>query len=64
MKKRYSEEQMIKAIKQHEAGTKVEDICRDLGVSSGTFYNWRSKYQASKLMKPNVFGNSSQRTTN
>ena len=43
-KKRYSEEQIIKAIKQHEAGTKVEDICRDLGVSSGTFYNWRSKY--------------------
>ena len=43
-KKRYSEEQIIKAIKQYEAGTKVEDICRDLGVSSGTFYNWRSKY--------------------
>ena len=44
MKKRYSEEQMIKAIKQHEAGVKVDEICRDLGVSVGTFYNWRSKY--------------------
>ena len=43
-KKRYSEEQIIKAIKQHEAGTNVEDICRDLGISNGTFYNWRSKY--------------------
>ena len=43
-KKRYSEQQIIKAIKQQEAGTKVEDICRDLGVSSDTFYNWRSKY--------------------
>ena len=44
MKKRYSEEQIIKAIKQHEAGAKVSDLCRDLGISSGTFYNWRSKY--------------------
>ena len=43
-KKRYSEEQIIKAIKQHEAGTNVEDICRDLGISNGTSYNWRSKY--------------------
>ena len=44
MKKRYSEEQIIKAIKQHEAGAKVDDICRSLSISSGTFYNWRSKY--------------------
>ena len=44
MKKRYSEEQIIKAIKQHEAGAKVPDICRELGISEGTFYNWRSKY--------------------
>lgn len=44
MKKRYTEEQIIKAIKQHESGTKVADICRELGISEGTFYNWRSKY--------------------
>ncbi len=44
MKKRYSEEQIIKAIKRHESGTKVDDLCRELGISSGTFYNWRSKY--------------------
>ena len=44
MKKRYTEEQIIKAIKQNEAGSKVDDICRDLGVSSATFYNWRSKF--------------------
>lgn len=44
MKKRYSEEQIIKAIKEHEAGAKVDDICRKLNVSNGTFYNWRSKY--------------------
>ena len=44
MKKRYTDEQIIKAIKKHEAGAKVEDICRDLGISTGTFYNWRSKF--------------------
>lgn len=40
MKKRFSEEQIIKAIKQHEAGAKVEAICRQLGTSNDTFYNW------------------------
>jgi len=44
MKKRYTEEQIIKAIKDHEAGAKVDDICRQLSISNGTFYNWRSKY--------------------
>jgi len=44
MKKRYSDEQITKAIKEHEAGAQVEDICRDLGTSSGTFFNWRSKF--------------------
>tara|TARA_R110002073_G_C9404145_1_gene574822 strand:+ start:75 stop:338 length:264 start_codon:yes stop_codon:yes gene_type:complete len=44
LKKRYTEEQIITAIKEHEAGSKVDDICRRLGISSGTFYNWRSKY--------------------
>lgn len=44
MKKRYTEEQIIGAIKQHESGVKAEDICRRLGISNGTFYNWRSKY--------------------
>ena len=44
MKKRYTEEQIIKAIKAHESGKKVDDICRDYSISGGTFYNWRSKY--------------------
>ena len=44
MKKRYTNEQIITAIKEHEAGAKVDDICRDLGISNGTFYNWRSKF--------------------
>lgn len=44
MKKLYTEEQIIKAIKDHETGVKVDDICRRLGISVGTFYNWCSKY--------------------
>ncbi len=44
MKKRYTEEQIIKAIKEYEAGAKVDDICRQFSISTGTFYNWRSKY--------------------
>ena len=44
MKKRYAEEQIIKAIKRHESGVKVDELCRELNISAGTFYNWRSKY--------------------
>ena len=44
MKKRYTEEQIIKAIKRHESGVKVDELCRELNISAGTFYNWRSKY--------------------
>ena len=42
MKKRYTEEHIIKAIKEHEAGVKVDDIYRKLNISNGTLYNWRS----------------------
>lgn len=44
MKKRFSTEQIIRALKENESGTKVDDICRRMGISSGTFYNWRNKY--------------------
>lgn len=43
-KKRFTEEQIISAIKEHEAGVKVDDLCRKYGISNGTFYNWRSKF--------------------
>ena len=44
MKKRYTEELIIKAIKRHESGVKVDELCLELNISAGTFYNWRSKY--------------------
>ena len=52
--KRYTEERMIKGIKRHEAGFKVDEIGRDLGISAGTFYNWRSITLASKSMTRNA----------
>ncbi len=41
---KFTEEQIIGAIKQHEAGSKVQDITRKLGISEQTFYKWKSKF--------------------
>ena len=43
-KSRFSEEQIIHALKEHEAGTRTADICRRLGVSDQTFYRWKAKF--------------------
>jgi putative transposase len=43
-KTRYSEEQIIGVLKQMEAGRKVTDLARELGVSEGTLYVWKSKF--------------------
>lgn len=41
---KFTESQIIKALKENEQGRKVEEICRELGIHQGTFYNWRKKY--------------------
>jgi putative transposase len=43
-KSRFTEEQIIKALKEHAAGLSVSDVCRKHGVSDATFYKWRSRY--------------------
>jgi putative transposase len=43
-KSRYTEEQIIGILKQHEAGVKTADLCREHGISEATFYNWKAKY--------------------
>lgn len=43
-KSRFSEEQIIGVLKQAEAGVKVADLCRQIGVSEATFHRWRAKY--------------------
>ena len=42
-KSRFSAEQIIKILKEAEAGRAVKDLCRDHGVSQETFYRWRRK---------------------
>jgi putative transposase len=45
MKKgRFTEHQIVSALKKQEAGIAVKDISRELGISEATFYNWKAKY--------------------
>jgi len=43
-KSQFTESQIVKAIQEHEKGRKAEDLCRELGISTVTFYKWRQKY--------------------
>jgi len=43
-KSRFTEEQIIGIVKQHQAGLKTADLCREHGISPATFYGWKSKY--------------------
>ena len=43
-KSRYSDSRIMAIIKQAEAGTPVPELCREHGMSSASFYKWRSKY--------------------
>ena len=57
-KSRFTETQIVKAINEHEAGKKAEEICREMGITPATFYNWRQKYsgmQAREVKKMKEF---------
>ena len=41
---RFSEEQIIGVLREHEAGAKTEEVCRRHGISNATFYKWKAKY--------------------
>ena len=43
-KSRFTDSQILDAIKRAEAGLAVPDLCRELGISTATFYKWRAKY--------------------
>ncbi len=49
MKKRFSEEQIIKVLKDHEAGAVTTDLCRRHGVSPATFYKWKAKFSGMEV---------------
>ena len=41
---RFTEEQIIGILREHEAGAATSDVCRKHGISSATFYKWKAKY--------------------
>ena len=43
-KSRFTEEQIIKVLKEYAAGLSASDVCRKYGISDATFYKWRSRY--------------------
>jgi putative transposase len=43
-RKRFTEEQIIGVLREHEAGAKTADLARKHGISEATLYNWKAKY--------------------
>ena len=43
-KSRFTETQIVKTLKQVEGGRTVKEVCRELGISEATYFNWKSKY--------------------
>ena len=53
-KSRYTETQIVRILKEVEAGRQVKEICREYGITDSTYYNWKSKYggmEASDIKK-------------
>lgn len=43
-KSRFKESEIVRTLKEVEGGRNVKDVCRELGISETTYYNWKSKY--------------------
>ncbi len=43
-RKRFSEDQIVRILKEYESGRSSKDLCREHGISQATFYNWKKKY--------------------
>jgi putative transposase len=48
---RFTKDQIIGVLREHEAGVKTADLCRKHGISAATFYNWKSKYGGMTVSK-------------
>lgn len=43
-KSKFTESQIVFALKQAETGVSVDEVCRKLGITQATFYNWKKKF--------------------
>ena len=48
-RKKFTDEQIIKALKRIEAGEQAKAVCRELGVHEQTYYNWKKKYSGMEV---------------
>jgi len=44
MRRKFTESQIVAALKKQESGIPTKEVCRELGISEATFYNWKAKY--------------------
>lgn len=43
-KTKFTESQIVAALKKQESGVSTKEVCRELGISEATFYNWKARY--------------------
>lgn len=63
-KSRYTETQIVKILKEVEAGRLVKEICREYSISDATYYNWKAKYggmEASDIKRLKELGDENRR---
>jgi putative transposase len=49
MKNRFTEEQIIRVLKESETGVKIKELCRRHGIAQGTFYTWKAKFSGMEV---------------
>jgi len=49
MKKRYTEEQIVQALRKVDQGMTVKELCREMGVSEPTYYHWKKKFSGMEV---------------
>jgi len=49
MKKRFTEEQIVQALRQADSGMSVKEVCRQMGVSEATYYYWKKKFRGMQV---------------
>ena len=50
-KSKFTEEQILFALKQGDAGQPIADVCRQMGISEATYYNWKKRYADMGLLE-------------